>query len=207
MSGIFKAYDIRGIYPEQLNEEIAEKIGRAFVTFLGAKKVVIGRDMRPHSVPLFNALAKGITEQGCDVVDLGLCSTPQTYHANGSLKDDIEYPNYAFIIKKVKSYGEDGTFLTETIYENSGDYVVYYYNGKDQYTKIDRFNAEDKLSYSADYDEKGRLIKESSYNPDGSLIGYSIHEYYSETNSIVTRYDANGNEIGKYDTGDYGSGG
>lgn len=131
----------------------------------------------------------------------------KTYHANGSLKDDIEYPNYAFIIKKVKSYGEDGTFLTETIYENSGDYVVYYYNGKDQYTKIDRFNAEDKLSYSADYDEKGRLIKESSYNPDGSLIGYSIHEYYSETNSIVTRYDTNGNEIGKYDTGDYGSGG
>ncbi len=88
MSGIFKAYDIRGIYPEQLNEEMAEKIGRAFVTFLGAKKVVIGRDMRPHSVPLFNALAKGITEQGCDVVDLGLCSTPQTYHANGILKAD-----------------------------------------------------------------------------------------------------------------------
>ena len=88
MSGIFKAYDIRGIYPEQLNEEIAEKIGRAFVTFLGAKKVVIGRDMRPHSVPLFNALAKGITEQGCDVVDLGLCSTPQTYHANGILEAD-----------------------------------------------------------------------------------------------------------------------
>ena len=88
MSGIFKAYDIRGIYPEQLNEEIAEKIGRAFVTFLGAKKVVIGRDMRPHSVPLFNALAKGITEQGCDVVDLGICSTPQTYHANGILKAD-----------------------------------------------------------------------------------------------------------------------
>lgn len=49
MSGIFKAYDIRGIYPEQLNEEIAEKIGRAFVEFLGAKKIVIGRDMRPHS--------------------------------------------------------------------------------------------------------------------------------------------------------------
>ena len=88
MSGIFKAYDIRGIYPEQLNEEMAEKIGRAFVEFLGAKKIVIGRDMRPHSEPLFKALAKGITEQGCDVIDLGLCSTPMTYHANGFLKAD-----------------------------------------------------------------------------------------------------------------------
>ena len=88
MSGIFKAYDIRGIYPEQLNEETAEKIGRAFVDYLGAKKIVIGRDMRPHSEPLFKALAKGITEQGCDVIDLGLCSTPMTYHANGFLKAD-----------------------------------------------------------------------------------------------------------------------
>ena len=70
MSGIFKAYDIRGIYPEQLNETIAEKIGRAFVTFTGAKKVVVGRDMRPHSEPLFQALTQGITEQGADGVDL-----------------------------------------------------------------------------------------------------------------------------------------
>src|SRR3989339_185313 len=88
MAGIFKAYDIRGIYPEQLNEETAEKIGRAFVNFLKAEKIVIARDMRPHSVPLFNALAKGITEQGADVIDIGLCSTPMSYHANGKLGAD-----------------------------------------------------------------------------------------------------------------------
>ena len=88
MAGIYKAYDIRGIYPEQLNEATAEKIGRAIVTFLKAKKVVIGRDMRPHSVPLFQALVKGITEQGADVIDLGMCSTPMCYHANGKLKAD-----------------------------------------------------------------------------------------------------------------------
>lgn len=88
MSGIFKAYDIRGVYPEQLNETIAEKIGRAFVTFTGAKKVVVGRDMRPHSEPLFQALTKGLLEQGADVIDLGLCSTPMSYHANGKLGAD-----------------------------------------------------------------------------------------------------------------------
>ncbi|MBO4304243.1 MAG: phosphomannomutase/phosphoglucomutase [Lentisphaeria bacterium] len=88
MAGIFKAYDIRGIYPEQLDAQIAEKVGRALVVFLKAKKIVVGRDMRPHSQPLFEALAKGITLQGADVIDLGLCSTPQSYHANGKLGAD-----------------------------------------------------------------------------------------------------------------------
>ncbi|MDD5596414.1 MAG: phosphomannomutase/phosphoglucomutase [Victivallaceae bacterium] len=88
MAGIFKAYDIRGIYPEQLNEKIAEKIGRAYVEFTGAKKVVIGYDMRPDSVPLFGALAKGMTAQGANVINLGLCSTPMSYFANGRLGAD-----------------------------------------------------------------------------------------------------------------------
>ncbi len=88
MSGIFKAYDIRGIYPSQLNEEIAEEIGRAYVKFTKARKVVIGRDMRPHSLPIFNALAAGINSQGADVIDLGLCSTPMSYYANGLLGAD-----------------------------------------------------------------------------------------------------------------------
>ncbi len=88
MSGIFKAYDIRGIYPEQLDEKTAEGIGRAFVEFLGAKSVVIGRDMRPHSVNIFNALSKGMTEQGADVIDIGMCSTPMSYYANGKLGVD-----------------------------------------------------------------------------------------------------------------------
>lgn len=86
MSGIFKAYDIRGIYGKTLTEELAEKIGRAYVTFVKCRNVVIGRDMRPHSQPLFEALCRGITMQGADVVDLGLCSTPMSYHACATLK-------------------------------------------------------------------------------------------------------------------------
>jgi phosphomannomutase len=83
MAGIFKAYDIRGIYGEALTEELAEKIGRAFDTFLKCNKVVIGHDMRPHSKPLLDALAKGITESGADVIDSGMCSTPMLYYAVG----------------------------------------------------------------------------------------------------------------------------
>lgn len=88
MSGIFKAYDIRGIYGQDLDIDLAEKIGRAFVTFLKCRKVVIGCDMRPHSQPLFDALSRGITRQGADVIDLGLCSTPMSYFGNGLLGAD-----------------------------------------------------------------------------------------------------------------------
>ncbi|PIN77831.1 phosphomannomutase/phosphoglucomutase [Candidatus Woesearchaeota archaeon CG_4_10_14_0_2_um_filter_33_10] len=76
---IFKAYDVRGIYPEQLNEKIAYKIGRAFVEFLKCKNVVIGRDMRLSSGSLFKALAKGVTDQGADVIEIGLSATPMLY--------------------------------------------------------------------------------------------------------------------------------
>ena len=67
---------------------MATKIGRAFVTFLKCKKVVVGRDMRPHSKPLFDALAKGLTMQGADVIDLGLCTSPICYYGNGLLGAD-----------------------------------------------------------------------------------------------------------------------
>lgn len=77
--GIFKAYDIRGVYPDELDEDAAYRIGRAFVTFLGCKEVVVGQDMRGSSPPLFGSLARGITDQGADVVDIGSSSTPFFY--------------------------------------------------------------------------------------------------------------------------------
>lgn len=88
MAGIFKAYDIRGIYGDTLTEDIAYKIGRAYATFLRCRTVVVGMDMRPHSQPLFEALARGLTTQGVHVIHLGLCSTPMSYFACGKLTAD-----------------------------------------------------------------------------------------------------------------------
>ncbi len=88
MAGIFKAYDIRGIYGQDLTEDTAYRIGRAFATFVGCRRTVVGRDIRPHSEPLFAALARGLTEQGSDVIDLGWTSTPMSYFANGRLGAD-----------------------------------------------------------------------------------------------------------------------
>jgi phosphomannomutase len=80
---IFKSYDIRGIYPKELDEAVAERVGRAFVEFVHPATVAVGRDMRPSSDALFRAFAKGATEQGADVVDLGLVSTDELYFAVG----------------------------------------------------------------------------------------------------------------------------
>jgi phosphomannomutase len=80
---IFKSYDIRGVYPKELDESVAERIGRAFVQFLRPATVAVGRDMRPSSDPLFRAFAKGVVAQGADVVDLGLTSTDELYFAVG----------------------------------------------------------------------------------------------------------------------------
>jgi phosphomannomutase len=82
---IFKAYDIRGVYPDQLDESIAERVGGAFVTFTGAGRVLVGRDARPSSEPLVAAFTHGATAAGSDVVDLGLASTDLVYFASGHL--------------------------------------------------------------------------------------------------------------------------
>ncbi|MBI2120846.1 MAG: phosphomannomutase/phosphoglucomutase [Parcubacteria group bacterium] len=79
---IFKSYDIRGIYPTEIDEHTAYAIGRALVEYLNAKNIAIGRDARTSSPALFAALAKGITEAGCNVLDLGLATTPMVYFAS-----------------------------------------------------------------------------------------------------------------------------
>ena len=86
--GIFKAYDIRGIYGQDLTEDIFYRIARAYAKFLGGRKVVVARDCRVHSQPLFEAFARGLTDVGVDVIDIGLASTPMSYFANGTLKAD-----------------------------------------------------------------------------------------------------------------------
>lgn len=78
---IFKAYDIRGIYPTDLNEEIAYHIGRAFAAFLQVDRVVVGRDMRLSGPSLHAAVLNGLTDQGADVIDIGMVSTDQYYFA------------------------------------------------------------------------------------------------------------------------------
>ena len=88
---IFKAYDIRGIYGQDLNEDIFYRIARAyaqFCGFTGKGKVVVARDCRTSSDSMFAAFAKGLVDEGVDVLDIGMASTPMSYFANATLKAD-----------------------------------------------------------------------------------------------------------------------
>lgn len=84
----FKAYDIRGKYPEEVNEEMAYRMGRAYVDMFQARRVAVGHDIRLSGKDLRNALVLGLTEAGCDVVDIGMCGTEQIYFATAHLRLD-----------------------------------------------------------------------------------------------------------------------
>lgn len=117
---IFKAYDIRGVYPNDLNEEIAYLIGCAYIKFLGKKrpKIAVGRDNRLSSPSLFKSLVKGMTEQGASVVDIGLSTSPMFYWAVAFLKLDgginitashnpPEYNGFKMVKERAKPISED----------------------------------------------------------------------------------------------------
>ena len=89
--GIFKAYDIRGIYGQDLDDAIFYRIARAYARFCGFSgkgRVVVARDCRKSSDALFAAFSQGLVDEGVDVLDIGLASTPMSYFANASLKAD-----------------------------------------------------------------------------------------------------------------------
>lgn len=94
---IFKAYDIRGIYPDQLNDETAYWIGIAIADYLGIQEVVMGRDMRLSSLATRESLVRGLIDKGINIVDLGMVSTPMLYFAvanygySGGIRITVSY--------------------------------------------------------------------------------------------------------------------
>lgn len=88
MAGVFKAYDIRGVYGKDLNEEMAYKIGRAFVTYLKCEKLIVGQDTRLSTPSLTESLIRGLTDQGADVLDIGLSTTDMFYF----VENEVNYP-------------------------------------------------------------------------------------------------------------------
>jgi phosphomannomutase len=114
---VFKAYDIRGVVPDQLDADMCRSIGAAFARFSGASRLLMARDMRPSGVDLSHAFADGVRSQGCDVVDLGLCSTDLIYFASGRLDapgamftashNPAQYNGIKLCLAGAKPVGED----------------------------------------------------------------------------------------------------
>ena len=119
---IFKAYDVRGVVPEQFDADMARSIGAAFARFVSNEdpattRVLVGRDMRPSGVAMVAAFAEGVCSQGLDVVDLGLTSTDLVYFAAGSLSapaamftashNPAQYNGIKFCLSGARPVGED----------------------------------------------------------------------------------------------------
>lgn len=146
----FKAYDIRGKVPGDLNVDLAYKVGKAIVKYLNAKKVLIGMDVRKSSPELSEALSKGITENGADVYDLGLCGTEMIYFGTPHLNADAgvmitashnppEYNGLKFVKKGSVPMGYDSGLNDIEQMVLKGDYKVEkVHNGKVE--KIDIMN-------------------------------------------------------------------
>ena len=117
LARIFKAYDVRGVVPEELDPEIARRIGAAFASWSGATEILIGRDARLSSPGLAAALTEGAASRDVDVTDLGLASTDLLYFASGSLErpgmmitashNPKEYNGLKFCLAGAKPVGED----------------------------------------------------------------------------------------------------
>src|SRR6478609_7294871 len=114
---IVKAYDVRSTVPDQFNAEVAHALGVGFARFAGAPRVLVGRDMRNSGPELVEAFAAGVTEQGVDVVDLGLVSTDLVYYAAGTFDapgaiftashNPAQYNGVKFCLGGARAVGQD----------------------------------------------------------------------------------------------------
>ncbi len=117
LDAIVKAYDVRGTVPDQLNTDVAYALGVGFAQFAQARRVLVGRDMRPSGPELVEAFVRGVLEQGVDVVDLGLASTDLVYFAAGTLDapgamftashNPAQYNGVKFCLSGARAVGQD----------------------------------------------------------------------------------------------------
>ncbi len=146
----FKAYDIRGKVPSELNSELAYKIGRAFSRLINAQKIVIGHDVRESSEEISNSLAKGLLDSGVDVIDIGLCGTEMIYfstpflNAGGGVMitashNPPEYNGMKFVKRDSVPVGYSSGLneVERVILNNDFDQVS---SSRGNYTKIDVMN-------------------------------------------------------------------
>lgn len=131
-SSIFRSYDIRGIYPDQINEDVAYATGQAFVAVTGAKNVVVGRDVRSSGVSLQQAVIRGILDAGANAINIGVISTEMLYFAAGTLDCDgglsVTASHNPPEWNGIKSIGKGATPMTRD--EKLGEIYEFIQSGK-----------------------------------------------------------------------------
>ena len=117
LGSIFKAYDVRGVYPDQFDEDAANRIGRAFIRWSNADRIVLGRDCRLSSPSLSGSFAEGVLAEGAGILDIGLATTDMVYFASGRLDlpgamftashNPPEYNGLKLCLARARPVGED----------------------------------------------------------------------------------------------------
>jgi len=158
MAGIFKAYDIRGIYPDELDDDTAHKIGLATGRLFDRGTVVVGHDMREVAIPVSEALVEGLRESGQDVIDIGLCSTPMNYSAIGHFEAD------------------GGVMVTAS--HNPSEYIGF---------KLSRDNAK-PVSYETGINEIERMVESGDLSPGETKGRYENISYLDEYTEAILEY-------------------
>ena len=147
----FKAYDVRGRVPDQLNSDVAYRIGRATAAFLGAKRVVVGHDIRLTSPELCDALVNGLRDSGTDVTHIGQCGTEEIYFATSygdfdggivvtASHNPMDYNGMKFVREQSKPISSDNGLLEIKAMAEKGVFA-------DAGTRGDLSHSEDKTPY------------------------------------------------------------
>lgn len=179
-TSIFKAYDIRGIYPKELDNDFAYLLGKAFVTYTKAKEIAIGYDGRKSSPKLFEFLKKGILEAGANITEIGLVSTPMSYFAVIQGKFDAgimitashnpkDWNGFKLMQKKAEPiYLENGSLEILKIIQNN------------KYDKTKKGKTK-KKSYAKEYEKFLKTISKKTTKNELKIIidqsnGSGVHE-------------------------------
>ena len=198
---IFHAYDIRGVYPQEFNEEVAYKTAQAFVRYSKAKQILVGHDVRLSSEKLLGSIINGINSQGAEVIDIGLCSTPCFYFAVASSDIDAGLMITASHADKefngLKPYLKGGTPLSK---EQMTEFKNIALNS--EFPVLSREQKITKKFFTENYINAIRKFIKNEFKPlkividvSNGMAGLYVKKIFSETNlDVISIFDEpNGN--------------
>ena len=195
LSKIFKAYDVRGVYGKDLTDDVAYKIGRAFVSFLKCKEVVVGYDMRVSSPKLSKAFMKGVNDEGFDAIDIGQVSTDGLYFASGFLNkpgvmftashNPKQYNGIKFCKEKAVPINEDtGLKKIKTIIEKNN--YKKNNNKKNKNARKSKIRENQRFSVSLRNSKNFKEISSTNFVGKGIIIKKNIlNDYVKHVLSFV----------------------
>ncbi len=181
----FKAYDARGKVPDEVNADVAYRIGRAYAEFIKPKRVAVGRDVRLTSEELFDALSSGLVDSGVEVLDLGLCGTEQVYFAAFHLELDggimitashnpIDYNGFKFVRESARPLSGDSGLQDIRRIAEAEDFSSAAARGKVESVDLDADYVSHLLGYFSDLDSLKPLKIVS--NPGNGMAGPVIEQ-------------------------------